>query len=103
MAGFACVSRCVSCDVVVCVSYVYVGFSWLVADFFFQAEDGRRGAHEWLEFRVCSSDLFTTAVVAAVLLFTTARFELLPLEGAVGVFFEQIGRASCRERVCQYV
>ncbi|MDS1139150.1 sodium:solute symporter family protein [Pusillimonas sp. SM2304] len=31
---------------------------------------------------------FTSAVIAAVLLFTTARFELLPLEGAVAVFFE---------------
>ncbi|MFW7342097.1 sodium:solute symporter family protein [Pollutimonas sp. H1-120] len=31
---------------------------------------------------------FTSSVVAAVLLFTTARFELVPLEGIVAVFFE---------------
>lgn len=31
---------------------------------------------------------FTTSVVSAVLLFTLVRFELVPLTGAIGVFFE---------------
>jgi sodium/pantothenate symporter len=35
-----------------------------------------------------SNKAFTWAVVAAVALFATARFELVPLVGAVGVFFE---------------
>jgi hypothetical protein len=31
---------------------------------------------------------FTSAVISALLLFTTARFELLPIQGAVAIFFE---------------
>nr|MBF0685467.1 sodium:proline symporter [Pseudomonas sp.] len=31
---------------------------------------------------------FTTSVIAAVVLFTVVRFELLPLTGAIAVFFE---------------
>ena len=31
---------------------------------------------------------FTTSVIAAVTLFTLVRFELLPLDGVIGIFFE---------------
>lgn len=33
---------------------------------------------------------FTTAVIVAVALFTLVRFELLPLDGVIGVFFEAV-------------
>lgn len=35
-----------------------------------------------------SNRAFTTSVIAAVVLFTVARFELLPMQGLVAVFFE---------------
>src|SRR3546814_3064702 len=54
---------------------------------------------------VCSSDLGFTAVLGVVVVLAMPGLAALAgFEGAkAGALAGQIGRASCRERVCQYV
>src|SRR3546814_18228929 len=74
--------------------------------FFFQAEDGIRDAHWGLEFRrvLFRSDRFHRAAAAGAVDQADERQaprvrHRLDMHHLVA----EIGRASCRERVCQYV
>src|SRR3546814_18426339 len=54
---------------------------------------------------VCSSDLYQTAITEQVPNTVNVRQYIANIPGvrSRGVEADQIGRASCRERVCQYV
>src|SRR3546814_8632651 len=99
--SFICVFRCTR---VVCSCLIGV---WLVVLFFFffkQKTAYEMRISDWSS-DVCSSDL-VPADLPRSLRRTQCQRETLPrssFPGSTGRTRLQIGRASCRERVCQYV
>src|SRR3546814_10745313 len=89
----------------VSVTFIYI-CSLFVFFFFKQKTAYEMRISDWSS-DVCSSDLWDLATVimlfASILLAGSLRGNPALVDPAGGMKAPEIGRASCRERVCQYV
>src|SRR3546814_2105138 len=82
--------------------YIFVDGEWVFSFFFFKQKTAyEMRISDWSS-DVCSSDL-RTRVWLDCSARGTSRMPLAPPHSRIRSVYSKIGRASCRERVCQYV